>query len=226
MRYVHSNMGKWLLVLFLATMTGCDDSVTDFGFDGEIRGLVVDPSGSVVSGDVTIAGLTVYALGELDDEPMQIRVKGDGSFTNTHLYPQSYRVWVEGPVTTTEEVTVDLSGDPVERNLTVTPFLSIPPPGLVGNPSSNEVEVSYTIVENGGHVAGERLVYASTSSWPSQSTGSGPYWHTVTVELPANEGAVSITDLEPQTTYFIRVAARAEGADDWNISDQIVVETP
>src|SRR5690554_1939072 len=109
---------KTIEIIFVITLasimvitSGCDDTVTDFGFDGRISGMITDPSGNRVSGDVTTSTLIVYALGQYDKEPMEIRVKGDGTYANTHLYPQVYTLWVEGPVISAEEVQVDLTGD-------------------------------------------------------------------------------------------------------------------
>ncbi len=216
-----------LITIIMASGFGCDDGrITDWGHDGQIQGQILDPSGNIVSGDITNTTLTVFALGELDDLPMQIRVKGDGTYANTHLYPQSYEVWIEGPVDAPDPVTIDLSGDPVVHNITVTPFLTIPPPALVGSPSTNEVTVSYQITENNGNVAEVRTVYVSTVSYPSSSTGSGGHFHTRQANVDDNEGTVTVGDLESDTRYFIRVAARAAATSEWNISDQIVIETP
>lgn len=215
-----------LAIAFLASISGCDTTIADFGYDGQISGTITDQSGNIVSGDITVPDLTVFALGEEDIEPMQMRVKGDGTFGNNKLYPQSYEVWVEGPVDAPDPVTVDLSGDPVQHDITVTPFLIMHTPELDGSPSSNEVSVSYEITESSGHIAEERIVYVSTGQYPSQSTGSGITWHTRQASMDDNEGTVTVDDLESGTRYYVRIAARAEGTTLWNLSDQIEIETP
>lgn len=216
-----------LLIIIMTSGFGCDDGrITDWGFDGQISGQLLDQNGNIVSGDITIAALTVFALGEEDDLPIQIRVQGDGSFANTHLFPQSYSVWVEGPVDAPDPVTVDLTGDPVQHDITVTPFLTIPPPVTVGSPATNEVTVSYQIIENQGNIVNDGRIYVSTVSYPSQSTGSGGHFHTIQETMDENVGEVTVTGLEADTKYYIRVTARAEGTTDWNLSDQTIIETP
>jgi len=213
--------------------SGCDERITDYGFNGQISGQILDPNGDPVSGDNTTASFTVFALGEEDIEPMQMRVQGDGSFANTHLFPQSYTVWVEGPVDAPGEQVVDLTGNPIEHNITVTPYLTIPIPT---NPSisDSELSVNYEISENADYIAEERLIFVSTVSNPSATTGSGPYWKTRQLTLDDNSGSVSITlDSElledaanASGNLYIRVAARAGGTSDWNHSDQLSVDAP
>ncbi len=215
-----------LATAFLASVSGCDSEIYDFGYDGQISGTITDQQGNIVSGDITVADLTVIALGEEDIEPIRMRVKGDGTYGNHKMYPQSYEVWIEGPVDAPSPVMVDLSGNAVEHNITVTPWLTMHTPELVGSPSSDEVTVSYNITENNGHEAEERLVYVSTGQYPSRSTGSGISWHTRQASMDENEGTVTVDNLEPDTRYFIRIAARAEGTNLWNLSDQIETATP
>jgi len=224
---VLKNSALLLLIIIMVSGFGCDDGrITDWGYDGQINGQILDQDGNIVSGDITTASFTVFALGERDQIPMQMRVKGDGSYANTHLFPQSYTVWVEGPVDAPDPVTVDLTGNPVQHNITVTPFLTVHPPETVGSPSSSEVAISYQIIENEGYIVNDRLVYASTVSYPSQSTGSGGHFHTIQQPLDENQGNETITGLESNTRYHIRIAARAEGTSEWNLSDQIIIETP
>ena len=212
-----------LAAIFL--LSNCDRTV-EVTFKGELRGKVVDQNGNIVSGDVTTDDILVLALGEKDTEAMRIRVLGDGTYTNTHLYEQSYVVNVIGAVISSEEFTADLNQGPVERNITVTPFLTIPPPELVGIPSANEVTVSYNITGNEGYEPEERIIYVSTVMYPSQSTGSGANWHTRRKTVEQDQGTVTIDGLESGTRYFVRVTARAEAITRWNLSDQIEFTTP
>lgn len=218
---------KYIIVLLpIIIFTSCNDQITDFGFDGSISGKIVDQSGNIVSGDITSSDFRVLAHGERDDIPMELRVKGDGTFANTHLYPQAYQVWVDGPVISSEEVTADLDGgNAVTLDFIVTPFLSIPPPQVNGSATSSEVSLSYSITENQGHVVELRQIYASTVPHPTNTTGTGSHWHTQTVVMDENEGIVTITGLQPDTQYFIRIGARAEGASARNFSDQTIVTT-
>ena len=226
-------MNKYKKVQFFAIfiasfflLFGCDEAITDYGFTGQISGRILDQAGNIVSGDITTNHMTVYVLGELDTEPIPIRVKGDGTYTNIHLYPQKYKVWLDGPVANASEYNVDLTGNPVVQDFTVTPFLTIPPPSLVGSPTASDVTVSYSITENAGYTAKVRSIYVSTVSYPGQSTGSGAYWQTVKKTVTANQGTEKITGLKANTTYFVRVEAQANGTTQFNLSDQISFKTP
>lgn len=218
----------YIIVIIVITIfvTGCNDPITDFGFDGSISGKIVDQSGNIVSGDITGAGFVVNALGDNDKVEMEMRVKGDGTFANNKLYPKSYTVWVEGPVISNQEYTIDLTGrNTVEQDFVVTPFLTIPSPTLVGNPTTTSIEVSYQITENNGYIAEIKEVYCSTVPYPTKDIGSGPSYDTKTVTLSDLQGTVSITGLSSGTKYFIRIGAKAEGSVVYNFSEQIVVNT-
>jgi hypothetical protein len=100
-------------------LSACQETITDFGFDGQISGMVVDQNGNPVSGDASNPSCTIFILGEQDRVPLELRVNADGSYANLHLYPQSYSVWMEGPVDgpVPGELVVDLTGPPVEQNI-------------------------------------------------------------------------------------------------------------
>lgn len=215
-----------IFLVFGILLSNCEEEITDFGYDGHISGKVEDQSGNLVSGDVTSENLTVYVLAEDEREPIRIRVKGDGSYENTSLYPQKYTIWIDNGIVPSDELTVDLTDGPVSHDFTVTPFLTISNPSVDGSPSSNEVTVSYNISENEGYEVEERVVYVSTVSYPSHTTGSGPYWETISQELPDNQGSITVEGLSSNTDYFIRVAARAKGSSHWNLSGQVEITTP
>lgn len=227
------NISFKCVAIFLVVITaivGCNDPITDFGFNGNLSGEIVDQStGNNLPGDITSGNFVVNALGEEDEVSMVMRVKGDGTFANSALYPQFYEVWVEGPFieSPTERISIDLTGGKeVFQSFEVTPFLNIAPPEINGSPSSSEMMINYNILGNEGHTAQVREVYCSTVGHPTASTGSGPGWHTVTVELSEDQGQETITGLEPSTKYFIRIGARASEASAMNYSEQIIVTTP
>jgi hypothetical protein len=188
---------------------------------------VRDESGNAVSGDVSNAGFEIHALGENDQTTMVMRVKADGTYANIKLFPQLYRVWVEGPVICNDTVTVDLSGGRSEElDFLANPFITLPPPVLVGEPTDSTLEVSYTLQENNGYVADKKYLLCSTVSNPSTSTGSGPFYSTKKIKLNDLQGTVVVKDLIPGTEYFIRLAARADNVDVFNYSTQVVVSLP
>ena len=207
-----------ILLCLIILVAGCTDEVTDFGFNGAVTGRILDQNGNIVAGDVTANNLLVYLLGEQDTEPLTVRVLGDGTYTNTHLYPQKYTLSVRGAVMPVEDATVDLTGDMVVKDFTVIPLLTLAAPNI--NASGGAVTVGYNIAENAGNVAETRVVYVSTVPYPGPSTGSGAYWTTLNESVDQNQGDVTITGLESGKKYHVRIAARAEGSTYWNFSEQ------
>jgi hypothetical protein len=158
---------------------------------------------------------------------MIMRVKGDGTFANTALFPQKYVIEIVGPVEGAGSVEVDLTGGrQVQQDFTVTPFLSLERPTILGGVEGTQVTVNYGITENNGRQAQIREVYCSTVNYPNANTGNGPYWHTRRVSLEENNGTVTISDLTPGTKYFLRVGARADGTNAFNFSETISFDTP
>lgn len=218
-----------IIIAMLISFTSCNEPIYDFGFDGQLTGVVRDGNGNPVSGDVKLATFSVQALGELDMVPMVLRIKGDGSYANTKLYPQSYEVSLVGPFieSPTSPVTVDLTGGrAVSHDFQVTPLLAITTPSLAGNPTSTSVSVNYSITPNGDNTPNLREVYVSTVSWPTRTTGNGAGYRTVNVAVTDNQGVAEVTGLEPGRTYFVRVGARAAGQNLFNHSEQISFTTP
>lgn len=216
-----------LLLTTNATLSGCNDPITEFGFDGSLSGTILNSAGAIVPGDITSSGYTIQALGEKDKVSMVMRINGDGTFANNKLYPQVYKVRVEGPFFATPEVTIDLTGGKaVVQDFTVTPFLTVAKPVVEGTPTSTQVKVKYGVTGNQGRTANLREVYASTVPYPNTSTGSGPMYQTVKVAVTQNQGTATLNGLKPGTKYFIRVGARSVGTSIMNFSEQIVVTTP
>ncbi|SHN31341.1 Protein of unknown function [Cyclobacterium lianum] len=224
-----------LMAVYITSMSACEETITDFGFDGQISGMIVDQNGNPVSGDASNPAFTVFVLGEEDRVPLELRVNGDGTFANLHLYPQSYDVWIEGPVDGPGpgELVVDLSGAPVEQDIVVTPFLVISQPTV--SVSGNQLTVNYEITPSQGHETAERVVLVSTVAKVGVDTGNGPRWQTREVTLDSNSGTATVTldtDLLNMSqergggNLHIRVAARSEQTSDWNHSIPIVIEAP
>jgi len=217
----------YLFILLAMIISGCNEPVTEFGFDGSISGKMVDQAGNIVAGDITSGGFVVEAHGEFDQVAMVLRVKGDGTFANNKLYPQVYTVTVKGPVNTIASVSIDLTGNKtVVQDFVVTPFFTIPSPTLNGSATSTDIKVDYNIIENSGNIAATRQLYCSTIPYPNASTGSGPYFVTKTVTLTTKQGTAAVTGLTAGTKYFIRVGAKTATGTAFNYSDQLIVITP
>ncbi|MFH5831341.1 hypothetical protein ACG2E4_02885 [Halalkalibaculum sp. DA384] len=221
------------MAICVVVLSSCSETVTDFGYDGQISGMILDQDGNPVSGDISNAALTVFVLGEEDRVPLELRVNGDGSYSNLQLYPQSYTVWIEGPVDGPGDQNVDLTGDPVEHNITVTPYLVIPEP--TATVSGGDLEVNYEITPSQGHTAEERVVLVSSVAKVGVNTGNGPRWQTRQETLGSNSGTATVT-LDSELlemaeergggNLHIRVAARSDQTTEWNYSVPIAIEAP
>ena len=213
--------------MLILLITNCEQVITDYGNDCALSGFVKDQSGNIVPGDITSTNLSVKALGEGDVVTTDMRVKGDGFFQNTKLFPKKYRIWVTGPVTLVDDtLRVDFSVDKVlVRDFVVTPFLTLKKPTIVGSPAATTVDVSYEITANSGKTVSKRQLYCSTKQNPNASTGSGAFYSTKTVTLTTNSGNASVTGLTSKTKYYIRIGAQATGATGFNYSEQIEITT-
>ncbi len=215
------------LVLVIAVLTGCDKNITEFGFDGNLSGTVKDPSGNMVPGDITSDNLVVHALAEGDQTAIDIRVRGDGTFQNSKLYPVKTKVWLTGPVfpQTPDTIIVDFSKTSTQTlDLEVTPFITIAKPEIL-NKTSTSVEISYNMSGNNGKTPDVREVYCSTIPYPTSSTGSGPFYHTEKLELNDDAGVIVINGLTSGTEYHLRIGARAD-EETMNYSEQVIFTAP
>jgi hypothetical protein len=221
------------LSLFML-MTSCNEDVAEFGFDGAISGMIKDQSGNFVAGDITSTNLRVMARGEGDNATIDMRVKGDGTYGNTKLYPKKFEITVSGPVTLVgNPLQVDFSKTKtVKHDFVVIPFVTAKPPVVVGSPKTDEITISYETTANEGRKIDRVRAFCSTNPYPNGSTGDGPYFHTKTASRTLNPtvdtatGNFTFTGLKPGTRYHIRIEARAGGQTLLNFSDQIIVSTP
>jgi hypothetical protein len=227
MNLIHKLKTLAVCGLLLLTLTNCERGVTDFGFDGSISGTVKDQAGNIVPGTTTSNAMTVQVMGETDKVVTIIRIKGDGTYQNTKLFPSKYRIWISGPATLVgDTVRADLSAERVlMKDLVVVPFISIKPP-TAGASTATSLDVNFDMTANSGKTVATREVFCSTNPYPDASTGSGPYYDTKRVALTTNSGKTTVTGLVSKTKYYIRIGAQATGASSMNYSDQITVMTP
>lgn len=208
-------------------LAGCDKPITDFGYNGSITGTIRDANGNIVPGDITSSSFIVRVKAEGDISTIDMRVKGDGTFGNTKLYPAKSKVWISGPVVaaSSDTVELDLSATPViTHDFVVTPVFSLSTPGIVGTPTANSVSISYIITANSSKTPNKRELYCSTIPFPNTSTGSGAYYSTIKVTLSSNSGTANVTGLAPNTNYFVRIGAQSSSTP-MNFSDQITFTT-
>lgn len=225
-KYILKYSGLFGLIILL-TMA-CSKPITDFGFDGGISGTVRDAAGNLVGGDITNANFVVRVLAETDKSTIDLRIKGDGTFAHTKLYPVNSKVYISGPIVqaATDTVMLDLSGGKqVVHDFVVTPVFSIAKPVINGSPTATTASFDYNITANSTNTTSAREIYCSTVSFPNTSTGSGAAYSTVKASLPGNSGTVNLTNLKANTRYFVRVAARSSSTQ-YNFSEQITFNTP
>lgn len=79
-------------------------------------------------------------------------------------------------------------------------------------------------------ILGDRT-YANTKLYPQsykvtlRGPGSGMGYSSVNRTVTENSGTATITGLQPNTRYFVRVGARTAGQNLFNLSEQIVFTT-
>lgn len=215
----------WCIVIL--SVLSCQKTITDFGNTCAISGSIKDEIGNIVPGDIASTGLLVKTLGEGDIVTTDIRVKGDGTFQNTKMYPKKYLIWVVGPVTTVgDTIRLDFSVEKtVVQDIIVIPFITIKKPTVTVDPTATTVDISYEIIAASGKTVSKREVYCSTNPYPNTSTGSGPFYTSIKKTLSTNTGNTSITGLVSNTKYYIRIGAQATGTTGYNFSDQIEITT-
>lgn len=219
-KYFKISVFLFAAIVFVA----CEFEETEFGFDGSIKGMVTDNSGTPVYADINSNTLVVKLLGEGDEQAIEIRVAGDGSYQNTKMFPKKHEVWLEGPVVESTPVTVDF-GIQAEQVLdfSVTPLVS----PVISNGSGNgtSITVNYSISLNSGNTVSKMEVYASTVKYPTKAIGSrDKVYSTKTVTLSELSGTAVIEGLESGVHYYVRIGAQADGAATMNYSNQLEVE--
>jgi hypothetical protein len=192
-------------------IVGCKFSDVE-DFNGTLRGAIYDANQNIVPGDIMSNTLVVKVLGEGDITPITIRVKGDGRYQNTNLFPKKYSVWLEGPIVPITAFDVDLTKGYVEKNIVVTPYLSISNE-IIGPVLATSVKVKYKITANTNSVPVKREIYCSTLTYPTANSGSGPYYSSQKVAITNDEGEATITGLTANTKYYIRMGANISGKE-------------
>ena len=210
----------------LQAITGCQKE-PEFGNDRAFSGTMQDNAGNIVAGDITTTSFIVKALGAGDVVTTDMPIKGDGTFGNNKLYAKQYKIWVNGPVTTTTKDTllVDLAANKnVTHNFIVSPFIAIDKP-TSGNLTATTVDVSYNMAAQNGQSVSKRELYCSTYPFPNAIIGSGAFYTTVKVTLSADAATITVPGLTTKTKYYIRVGALATGSNGYNYSEQIEITT-
>jgi hypothetical protein len=216
------------IALLLFILNGCEKPITEFGFDGSISGTVKDAAGKIVAGDITTANFIVRVQAEGDISTIDLRVKGDGTFANTKLYPVKSKVWISGPIipAASDTLTIDLSAEPISvHDFVVTPVFTVATPAISGTPTATTASFTYSMTANSTKTASTREIYCSTIPYPNTSTGSGPYYSTVKKTLTTDSGTADLTGLKASTKYYVRVGVKSSSTQ-YNFSDQITFTTP
>lgn len=217
------NIKLIILVVVAFSLIKCDYQVTDFGFDGAIKGMVKDNGGAPLYGDMNSNNLVVKLLGDGDEQAIEIRVGGDGTYQNTKMFPKKHEVWLEGPIVSSTPVSVDFSANPNQTlDFTVTPLLS--PVLNSASGSGTSISINYVVSPNNGNSIKKMEAYCSTVKYPTAAIGSRTnIYFTKKVTLSNSSGLVVIDGLESGVKYFVRIGAQASSAATMNYSNQIEV---
>lgn len=219
-------MIKIVTLVFISVMfIRCEREITEFGFDSTIKGTVKDNNGTSLYGDLSANNLVVFVLGEGDEQPIQIRVDGEGTYQNLKMFPKKHKVWLEGPIVKSDTFSVDFNLQPdVVQNFVVTPLIS--PEVISGSANGTSINVQYDILANNGNTIKKKEIYCSTVKYPTAATGSRTnVYFTKTVSLPALSGSITIDGLESGVEYHLRIGVQANASAVMNYSNQIVVKT-
>lgn len=213
-----------VLVFSIISLISCDYTETDFGFDASVKGMIKDNGGNPLHGDLNSNTLVVKLLGENDEQPMEIRVAGDGTYQNLKMFPKKHEVWLEGPIVSSPRTTVDFDANPNQMiDFTVTPLISPKLNSATG--SGTSITVNYSLSPNEGNTVKKKEVYVSTVKYPTAAIGSRTnVYFTKTTALPDLSGTVTVTGLEAGITYFVRIGAQAGSSALMNYSNQIEVK--
>lgn len=221
---------KLLLLVFLSVvMLRCGKEVTESDFNGSIKGTIKDDAGTPLYSDLNSNNLVVKLLGAGDKLTIDIRVKGDGTYQNTAMFPKLHKVWLEGPIIKSDTISVDFSAESFQiKDFKITPLIS---PKIINSTiNGTTINVNYSIVGNSGNTVKSKVIYCSTVPYPTASIGSSAnVYFTKTVTLPtALTGTVTITDplIVAGTKYYIRIGALANVGVLLNYSNQIEVVIP
>jgi len=222
----NKNSILFLLVILTFTSYSCSYVETEFGFDGSINGTIKDGNGNPLYGDINSNNLIVRLLGEKDNETIDVRVNGDGTFQNIRMYPKLHKAWVEGPIVFSDTVTIDFSENLDQvHDFTVTPLIS--PKIVNGTVNGTTINVEYLIVPTDANTVSKMEIYCSTVKFPTASIGSMTNIYTTkTVSLAALSGNTQISGLEPGTKYYLRIGAQASASKVMNYSNQIETAIP
>ena len=210
--------------LVLVLLTQCNKKDDFSSYSGAITGTIKDNNNIVLHGDLNSNNIIVRLLGEGDKSTTDIRVNGEGEYTNTRMFPKTYKAWLEGPIVTSDTIVVDLStGDQVKDFVTV-PLIF--PKVINCTVVGTSVSVDYSLLENAGNVIDKKEVYCSTVPYPTASTGSRTnVYFTKIVSLPVSAGSILIEALTPGK-YYIRIGAKAKSSVLLNYSNQFEVTIP
>lgn len=213
-----------LLGVFLVLVSLMQCNKKDDFSNRTITGTIKDNNDIPLNGDLNSNNIIVRLLGEGDKSTIDIRVNGEGEYTNNKMFSKTYKAWVEGPIVTSDTIIVDLSaGDKVE-DFVVTPliFAKVINSTVVGT----SISVDYSLLENAGNAIDKKEVYCSTVPYPTASIGSRTnVYFTKTVQVVASNGSVLIDDLPPGR-YYIRIGAKAKSSVLVNYSNQFEVTIP
>lgn len=215
-----------LLGVFLmsVSLTQCDKKDDSSSYSGAITGTIKDNNNIALHGDLNSNNIIVRLLGEGDKSTTDIRVNGEGEYTNNRMFPKKYKAWLEGPIVTPDTIVIDLSTGNKLKDFMVMPFIftKVINCTVVGT----SISVDYSLLENASYVIDKKEVYCSTVPYPTASTGSRTnVYFTKIVPLPASVGSILIDDLTPGK-YYVRIGAKAKSSVLLNYSNQFEVSIP
>lgn len=223
---VYSSIG--ILLLF----SSCSKQDNYEAPNAAIHGSIIDNGMKTSVQTEQPNGIKIRLLEEKYGErlsPIDFWAKQDGTFENSTIFPGKYKVVpIEGPFFPADTLEVNINGT-TEVNLTVTPFLTISASVLA---LANSAVVKYQVARPR---VGDKIIEAKSlsSAYPSVSNVINELAVKHDLSGVSDESILSteytdtLTGLNAGQTYYIRVAARTNNANNkYNYSPVMEVKIP
>ncbi len=202
------------------------------GPDGEIFGSVIDKITQKPLQTQQPNGFTIQLFEEdkIGNVPVLIPGKPDGTFENTFIFQNTYRVIAtEGAFFPVEPKTIAV-GKRTEVNFEVIPFLAVTNSAIT--PSTGKITASYSLerLQEDGKILERRLLISRIPTVNSVVFDFQKQFNLADIddtEILNTSYTDEIDGLSSGETYYVRIAARVQNAlNRFNYSEVFVVKLP
>lgn len=145
--------------------------------------------------------------------PVNTAVHADGAYENAMLFSGKYKVIAEGPFYYPDTLTIQVNGQ-TQQDIPVKPFLYIN--ATASDITANSVTLKYTVKRNANtqKIARVAAVIGTTAGADVNSyklNDAQDVQNTPDATIESTTYEKTFTGLQPNTTYYLRAAARTAG---------------